>query len=314
MMNKNRILYVHAGKFHLDDVLCAAMGSILGFRVMRTLNKDICDDAGPSDVVCDFGFRYDGVRFFDHHQPTAPYAKQVGLTTRFPFARVAGAGLFWAAKGSEIIHVVDPRVPKECVQETIDSVDIALIAPSDRIDTNGADDIPPGICTLSSAIEMLNPTSQNVDDGDVAFNQATNFVSNILRSHIERTLNAIYGRKLVLNSPIVDGKIVVLDKYVPWKQTVLNNSKFDNCLYCVHPSNRGGWNAQCIPHKNGKGHRKSFPMEWIGHRTDKEYAEAMGLADEYLEGDNYYCHNGRWIISAPTKDLVIRACRNACTI
>ena len=302
-------IYIHASKFHLDDMLCAAMGVILGYTPVRTLDKKIIENASSVDLVCDFGRKYDGIRLFDHHQPDAPYAQKVGLNMRFPFAKVAAAGLLWAAKGKDIIKAVDPRVPQECIQEAIDMIDMSLIAPSDRIDTGGDLDIPPGICTLSSVISMCNPIAQDANASDAEFNELLPFIVKILKSYIVKTLNTIYGRKLVENSPIVDGKIVVLDEYTPWSQAVSQSSKFDNCLFCVYPSNRGGWNAQTIPNKEGKGVRKLFPIEWIGNQTDQETAKAMGF--EYEKGDNFFCHEGRWLIAVPTKDHAIEACRKA---
>ena len=304
-------IYVHGSKFHLDDMLCAAMGSLLGYTPVRTLDKEICKNASSVDLVCDIGRQYDGVRFFDHHQPDAPYAQQVGLNTRFPFSKVAAAGLLWAAKGKDIIKAVDPRAPQECIQEAIDMIDLSLIAPSDRIDTGGDLDIPPGICTLSGVISMCNPISQDPAVSDQEFESYLPFVIKVLSSYITKTLNTIYGRKLVESSPIVDGKIIVLEEYTPWSQTVNMTPKFDGCLYCVYPSNRGGWNAQTIPNREGKGVRKLFPLEWIGNQTDKDCAKAMGFEKEYVDGDNYFCHEGRWLIAVPSKDIAIEACRKA---
>ena len=304
-------LWIHGGKFHSDDLLCAAMGSILGYEPQRTLEKDICATCGAADLVCDIGRQYDGVRFFDHHQPDAPYAQQVGLNTRFPFSKVAAAGQLWAAKGKDIIKAIDPRVPQECIQEAIDMIDLALIAPSDRIDTGEGIDIPSGVCTFSAVVSMCNPISQDPASVDQEFETLLPFTIHIVKSYIVKTLNTIYGRKLVENSPIVDGKIIVMDEYTPWSQTVNQTPKFDGCIYCVYPSNRGGWNAQCIPNREGKGVRKLFPLEWIGNQTDMETAKAMGFEKEYVAGDNYFCHEGRWLIAVPTKELAIEACRKA---
>ena len=313
-MSVDAKLYVHGSKFHLDDLLCAAMGKILGYTPVRTLDKEICSNASSVDLVCDIGRKYDGVRFFDHHQPDAPYAQQVNLNTRFPFAKVAAAGLLWAAKGKDIIKAIDPRAPQECIQEAIDMIDLSLIAPSDRIDTGGDLDIPPGICTLSGVISMRNPVSQDPKESDKAFFKVLPFIVETLEDYVKKTLNTIYGRKVVESAPIIDGKIIVLQEYTPWSQTVQMNSKFDGCLYCVYPSNRGGWNGQCIPNREGKGVRKLFPIEWIGCQTDFDCAKAMGFDTRYNPGDNYFCHEGRWLIAVPTKDIAIEACKKAITM
>ena len=313
-MAVNAKIYVHGGKIHLDDLLCAAMGTILGYEPARTLDKEICSKCSSVDIVCDIGRKYDGVRFFDHHQPDSPFAQDCGLNTRFPFCKVAAAGQLWAAKGKDIIKAIDPRTPQECLQETVDAIDLLLIAPSDRIDTDGGVDIPPGICTLSSVISMCNPVSQDSTVSDDEFNTLLPFVVHILKSYVLKSLNTIYGRKLVENAPIVDEKIIVLDRYTPWSQAVVSNTKFDNCIYCVYPSNRGGWNAQCIPNRGAKGVRKLFPVEWIGNSTDFDSAKAMGFEKQYTSGDNFFCHEDRWLIAVPTKEMAIDACRKACAM
>jgi len=314
-MSVDAKIYIHGSKFHLDDMLCAAMGQILGYTPVRTLDKEICTNASSVDLVCDIGRQYDGVRFFDHHQPDAPYAQQVGLETRFPFAKVAAAGLLWAAKGKDIIKAVDPRAPQECIKEAMDIIDMSLIGPSDKIDTTGDSDLPPGVCTLSGAVSMYNPISQDPKDSDKAFFKLLPFIVEILKSYIVKTLNTIYGRKMVESAPIVDGKILVLDEYTPWTSAVQNNHKFDGCLYVVYPSNRGGWNGQTIPNPYPqKGVRKLFPIEWIGCQTDKDCATAMGFDTRYNPGDNYFCHEGRWLIAVPSKDIAIEACKKAVTM
>ena len=290
-------IYVHGSKFHLDDLLCAAMGSLLGYTPIRTVDNEICSHVAPEDLVCDIGRQYDGVRFFDHHQPSTPLSQQVGL--------------LWAAKGKDVIRKVDPRVPQECIQECSNIVDKCLIAPSDKIDTSGDEDIPPGVCTLSSVISFANPIPQDPDASNEAFFEQLEFVKKILKNYIVRTLKSIYGRKLIENAPIIDEKIVVLEKYTPWAQAVNLNHKFDGCLYCVYPSGRGGWNAQCIPRPKGMGRYKRFPIDWIGNQTSAETAEAMGYKKDYSPGDTWFCHQDRWIIGVPTKEHAIDACRRA---
>lgn len=302
--------YIHAGKFHLDDFLCAAMALILGYTIVRKISIDF-NELQSVDIVCDIGRRYDGVQFFDHHQPDVPYASKVGLNTRFPFTKVAGAGLLWAAKGKDIIRAIDPKVPQEVIQEVIDSVDINLIAPSDKIDTEGSFDVPPNVCTLSSAIGMLNPISQKSEESDKVFFNNLPFIVNILKSNIVKTINTIYGRKVVDTAPIVDGKIIVLPVYTPWVGAVNANSKFDNCVFCIYPSNRGGWSAHCIPNREGPGYRRLMPIEWIGAQNELECAKAMGFSEEFRFGDNYFCHEGRFIAAFPTKEIAIAACQKA---
>ncbi len=301
-------MYVHGSKFHSDDMLCAAMGRILGYEIVRTLDKDIVQKVKPQDFVVDFGRVYDGVRFFDHHQPGAPNAQECGIENRFPFAKVAAAGQFWHKYGKDVIKAIDPKVPEEVIPEIIDAVDTALIAPSDKVDT-GDGDLPLGVTSLSTVVTWFNPEDQDLKKFDAAFNVCLeNVVLPTLKRCIEKMLVKVYGREFVKAAPIVEGMVIVLDKYAPWQGTVIRTPKFDQCLFCVYPSLRGGWNGQVIPTSPTVNNaRKDFPVEWAG-LTDAEFCKAAGIEQK---GQGYFCHVARFLVAAPTKEEVIKLCTKA---
>jgi len=301
-------LYVHGSKFHLDDALCAAMGKIMGYTYERTDDPNICNVAGPEDIVADFGRKYDGVRFFDHHQFDVPVPQDIGLNTRFPFSKVAAAGLLWAAKGADVIRAIDPTVQGSNIQEILDTIDIQIIAPSDHIDT-GSGDVPPGICTLSYFVSAFAPDDQDPASFHQRFHQLVdNSITPFLESAIRKVIFKISSREYISAAPIVDGKIIVFEKYVPWVSEVQHTERFNNCLFCVFPSLRGGWSAQCIPIEKSYKTRKSFPETW-GGQSGKHFAEMVG--ERFEPGDNFFCHNACFLIAAPTKEQVISMCNKA---
>lgn len=80
---------VHSGRFHADDVLGVALAALeLGVvpDVVRTRDPAGFADA---DLVLDVGERFDGRRFFDHHQPN-DFAYPNGV-------RMAACGLYLQA-------------------------------------------------------------------------------------------------------------------------------------------------------------------------------------------------------------------------
>lgn len=304
-------IYVHGSKFHLDDVLCAAMGKIMGYEYERTDDSNICSHVGPDDLVADVGRKYDGVRFFDHHQLEVPAPQDIGLSLRFPFSKVAAAGMLWAAKGAEVIRAIDPSIKDENIQEIIDTIDLQVIGPSDRVDT-GDGDIPSGVCTLSFFVSSMTPDEQDPEAFNQRFKQIVeDSIEPFLRSIIKKLIFKISSRDYIANAPIVDEKIIVFDRYVPWVSEVLHNMRFNSCLYVVFPSLRGGWHAQCIPIEKSYQTRKSFPIKWAG-ATGQYFANLLG--EKYKPGDNFFCHNARFLIAAPTKEQVIAACNLSITM
>lgn len=71
MNTKYKLKYVvtHNGMFHADDVYAIALVKMMklpGYRkVIRTRDPALMEDA---QLVIDVGFKYDGVKYFDHHQ------------------------------------------------------------------------------------------------------------------------------------------------------------------------------------------------------------------------------------------------------
>lgn len=308
-------MYVHASKFHSDDCLVAAMGKILGFQVVRTDDRNIVNTIQADDVVCDTGRKYDGVRFFDHHQDGCPTAGDLGILSRnSPTLPMAAAGLFWFSYGTSIVRAIDPTCPMDCAKEIAYNLDRCAIAFSDAIDT-GDGFVPFNVFSVPFVISAFNPCDGTPADFDNAFHYVVdNILVPFFRNFVIKTVKTYLSRAIVEASPIVNGNIIVLDKYVPWISTVTHCSKFDGCLYTVYPSLRGGWSAQAIPLRdpeskdNGFQTRKPFPEEWAG-KNEMEMASAAG--ELYSRGDNFFCHKGRFIISAPSKEAAIRMCVKA---
>lgn len=299
--NTNNMV-VHSGLFHGDDALVAAMGKLLGLFVWRTNNPEEMVEAA---YICDTGRRYDGVRFFDHHQGPTPTAGAVGCAYRNPDAVMAAAGLFWLAKGAEIVSKVVSGLSPEQTAEVVAKVDKAIIEPSDRHDNGEVS--PAGETTLSQIVAVFNPLEMSPAAANEAFDGVvSNITLPLLAATIRREAQAVKDRLTVLSSPVED-KVLVLDKFVQWRETVV--TQLTDVLFVVFPSARGGWNAQVVPKGLSTNEaRLSFPVEWGG----KVNAELASLADEpYEEGDSFFCHAGRFLIAAPTKEAVVRMCRKA---
>lgn len=95
---------------------------------------------------------------------------------------------------------------------------------------------------------------------------------------------------------ISEGHILVLDQFVPWQEFIFSSTteKAEGIQFVVFPSNRGGYNWQCVPDSLGSfGQRKSVPTEWKGLR-DFDLQKVTGVATAS------FCHPAGFIGGATT--------------
>lgn len=90
--------------------------------------------------------------------------------------------------------------------------------------------------------------------------------------------------------------IMVLNQFVPWQEYIFSSTspKADEIQFVVFPSNRGGYNWQCVPDGLGSfGQRKSVPKEWKGLR-DADIQKVTGIDTAT------FCHPAGFIGGAET--------------
>lgn len=71
-----KVLLIHSGHFHLDELLVAAQVVVFGgrspksFEIVRTRDEDLIHSFREEGdvIIADVGMEYDGVSEFDHHQ------------------------------------------------------------------------------------------------------------------------------------------------------------------------------------------------------------------------------------------------------
>ena len=100
---------------------------------------------------------------------------------------------------------------------------------------------------------------------------------------------------------------MILDKHLPWKDTLLNSSnpKVNDILYCISPSNRGGYNINTIPVKDEMfKNKKDLPKEWAGLR-DSELQMVSGV------NTIRFCHNNLFIAATENLEDAIKVAKIA---
>jgi len=270
-----KIIATHNGNFHADDVFSiAALKNIFpSIKLIRTRDLEVINKA---DLVIDVGGVYDAdTGRFDHHQRGGAGERENGI----PYSSF---GLIWQKYGVEIC------AGNEDVAKSIDS---GLVSTIDAIDCGHVEGVAQGI-SLSQTISMFNPTWQEDSHFDTCFDQAVEFASRVLSRFIASANGGISAKTIVAEAinNAEDARVIVLEKYIPWKRTVHALSK--DALYMVYPSSTGQWRIQTVPVEPGSFEdRKSLPAAWAG-LSDEALQEVTGIDDAM------FCHNGLFIAGA----------------
>ena len=278
----NITVVTHNGIFHADDVFSiAALKLVLpAFNLVRTRNADIIADA---DIVVDVGGQYDADKDrFDHHQRDGAGARENGI----PYSSF---GLIWKKYG---LQICDGQ------QGVADAVDSGLVSTIDAIDCGHVEGVAEGI-SLSQTISMFNPTWEEEDDIDKRFNEAVAFASRILERFIASAIGGVKAKEIVAKAieKAQDPRVIVLDKFTPWKRTV--HALSEDALFMVYPSQTGQWRIQTVPVEPGSfENKKSLPASW-GGLSDNELTAMTGIDDAM------FCHNGLFIAGAESFESVM---------
>ncbi len=279
----NKTIATHNGNFHADDVFSiAAIKSIFpSLKLIRTRDLALIAKA---DIVIDVGGKYDAdTDRFDHHQRGGAGERENGI----PYSSF---GLIWQKYGLEIC---------QGSQTVANAVDAGLVSTIDAIDCGHVEGVSKGI-SLSQTISMFNPTWQEESLFDACFDEAVDFASHVLTRFIASANGGISAKEIVAKAidDAEDPRVIVLEKYIPWKKTV--HALSEEALYMIYPSQTGQWRIQTVPVEPGSFEdRKSLPKLWAG-LSDDALKEVTGIDDAM------FCHNGLFIAGAESFTSVMK--------
>jgi len=279
----DKTIATHNGNFHADDVFSiAALKSIFPpFKLIRTRNLELIAKA---DIVIDVGGEYDSdADRFDHHQRGGAGERENGI----PYSSF---GLIWQKYGLEIC---------QGNQDVANAVDKGLVSTIDAIDCGHVEGVSKGI-SLSQTIGMFNPTWQEDSHFDACFDEAVNFASRVLTRFIASANGGISAKTIVAKAidNAEDPRVIILEKYTPWKRTV--HALSEEALYMIYPSQSGEWRIQTVPVELGSfENRKSLPKQWAG-LSDNELKDVTGIDDAM------FCHNGLFIAGAESFESTMK--------
>lgn len=245
--------YTHAGVFHADDVFATAFLLMINSKIEIKRTNKPPENYNDEVLVFDIG----GGRY-DHHEEDNKKELREDGTPYAAFGKLWRDYSYYLAK-----------------KEVADRVERDFVVPIDVADNTGE------VNHLSSVIATMNPMWDEDANPQEAFDDAVSMSKKILERCIAQKESEERAREVVLASKVNEG-VLVLKKYVPWKETVVN--EMPEIMFVAYPSLRGGYNLQTVPiNMDSKIGRVMFPEEWLG-KTNAE----LGIT---------FCHPGNFLLS-----------------
>lgn len=239
------IIAVHDGLFHMDDAVAVVLAMIetgyLGAtakpKIVRTRDEVVLESA---DIVLDVGKKYDGVKYFDHHQDDVP---------------VYSNGIKYAACG---LYLKNMQSLTEGEKQYL--LDNALYAV--QAHDNGQDLDELGLSLPENPFTFVQCFNGTWKEGVYNSDQNNRFHRTVMqvKAVIERMLikyeHAICANakvSSVLASKLKNNNgILFIGQCCDWKEKVVeyNESRTENIVKVVVYSNsQGQFNIQVVPKK-----------------------------------------------------------------
>jgi uncharacterized UPF0160 family protein len=285
----------HSGTFHADDILAAAALRMAKPSVTILRSRDV-DQLNTADILFDVGRVYDPATCrFDHHQLEYSEARENGI----PYSSF---GLVWRELGVALCGSA----------AAAHRVDVSLVQGVDAIDcgvTLSKEPMAVKLMSISAILGSFNLGWQDASSAEAmnaAFEKAISVAQAVLVNAI-REANGLEKAKAIVEQGelLEDGRLLILQHGVPWKETVVESSKYDRLLYVVYPDAQAKWHLCCVPDKAGSfSNRKSLPAAWAG-LDGEELDKVTGIKG------CVFCHRARFVGGHISKDGVIEMARLA---
>ena len=157
------------------------------------------------------------------------------------------------------------------------------------------------IKTIPGIIKLFNPSFESDENESTQFLKAVDIAIKIFEEEILSIVGRVKAKKMLEEKipKAIEKHYLELDKFMPYEESIYTLDTEKQIYFVVFPSNRGGYAAKTL-YNSSEDHisRVDFPEEWAGH--GKELAEITGV-----EGATF-CHLGRFIVSATTREAIIK--------
>ncbi|CCE61289.1 hypothetical protein TPHA_0A02070 [Tetrapisispora phaffii CBS 4417] len=313
----------HSNSFHADEALAVYMLRLLPeYRDASVTRSRDPADWEASDIVVDVSGKYDGVKFFDHHQREFSETFNESYKTK-----LSSAGLVFKHFGRDIISSVltgNVNIKENELDILYDKVYKNFIEALDAND-NGINNfdvdelkvkekfIDKGI-TLPGVISNMNP-DWNDDCSAAKFDEmffvASKFIGDIFVRLVKRYGESWLPAKALVADAVskrfqIDpsGKIILFEQFCPWKEhlyAVEKELNIENKIEFVLFKDSGNtWRVSTVPVSSTSfKFRRGLPEPLRGLR-DEELSEKSGVPD------CVFIHAAGFIGGAKSKDSVLK--------
>lgn len=260
----------HNGKFHIDEVFSTVLLTKIFDNIQLMRISEI-----PSNINLENKIIYDiGKGKFDHHQNDA--------ITREDGIKYCSFGLLWKEYGKiylEKIHCKDTEF-------AFQKFDLSFIKTIDKIDNFQIEPDCLKNYLISDVIESFNSDWNSNSDSNAKFQEAVEFATKIFDNNINKILSIIEAKMYLKTQEIKNETYILLKKYVPYNDFILENDSEEKIKFVIYPSKRNGYEIRAVLD------RTRFPKEWFD-LSEKDFF------DKYKVNGMLYCHsNGKLCIAS----------------
>ncbi|WP_113911811.1 MYG1 family protein [Roseovarius dicentrarchi] len=291
-------LVTHSGGFHADELLSSVILTRLFPEAELIRSRDKAwTSPGEYRIVYDVGGQFDAAaQIFDHHQRPNPLRSDGQPYSSF--------GLIWQHYGRDYLRAMS--VPEHDIEAIHGSFDRGFVLPVDLLDNGAVDAAEAGplfaSLTLPVLLESLKPVFDDRSDGadDRAFMAALPVARAFVEAQIKRKAAKYRAEALVMAAieAAGAGRVLELPMGMPFRAGV-EKVGGDHLLFVIHP--RGtDWALTTIRIGDDTfDNRADLPAAWAG-LTDAALEVASGVKGAK------FCHNGRFIAVAASRDAVLK--------
>ncbi len=277
------LLVTHNNSFHADDIFSAAtLKLIFKFAKIKRTREEQYFEKG--DIVFDVSGKYDGEKYFDHHQYNNAGARKDG----YPYAAF---GLIWKKFGIKLCGS----------EEIVNRIDENFIKYIDAIDNGYNPDNNNLKISIPEIFGLFNPNWNENINYDKEFIKIVKIAEAIILRRIEKE-KAILLSKEIVDKAIKEAvdKIIILDVYCNWQEETV---KTENLIIIYPEKNKEKWMIRMIPKElNSFESRVELKEDWRGESAEKLF-ELTGIKD-FL-----FCHANGFIASTKTKESAIKVAK-----
>lgn len=289
-------LVTHSGGFHADELLSSVILTRLfpSARIVRSRAPEWITP-GSDRIIYDVGGAYDpGAGIFDHHQRGAPLRDDGQPFSSF--------GLIWRQFGRDYLKA--HGVPAADIEALHLSFDMGFVLPVDLMDNGAVSPSDAGVMgklTLPVLLETLKPVfdDEEPDAGDRAFHGALSIARSFVEANIRQGAAKLRAEAIVMDAiaKTGNGHVLELPMGMPFRPAIVKAGA-DHLLFVVHPRETDWCLTGIRRSSEGFELRADLPSAWAG-LTGQDLAAACGVAEAT------FCHNGRFIAAARTREAAL---------